>query len=833
MRDYYSNTWVKVVDLLGSSINKGLYEYDCEIRRTQYGDNRICLPYSGGKLNILKGLLKQKYIYFILTIIILFAIRGFNSLAIITGLLLILSVSFKIYFEIVKEKEVEILQNLNTSQVLVLREGIERLIEAEELVKGDIVYFRKNSFISADIRIIESKDLKVDERSITGDSFLKDKYETKVSGYVGSIGDINNMLFRGSIIKDGQGKGIVVETGNNTQLGKLLRVINTVNVKKHTMIQRVENIASKVGICLILTQVILGLILPEKLISKEAIFAYGIFSILSICTPIIILEYVKIIKGRFKDENIEIINFSTIDLVKDVKVMFLDKVGTLTKNELYVEKVYTNEEIIGANKLDVNDINVKRLLDISILCNNAKYNNDSKWSKGDMFEIAYVKFGLEKSLFKGTIESKNKRKFEMPRDTNRKLITTVNKNRKGYRANTRGNLDSILEVSTHVLVNGIERELTNEDILKIKMADMNFSREGLVTEALAYRSFNYEPSEQENIESNLVFVGLIALENPFVEGITEEIEELMGNKVLPIIFTDDNKITGEVLGRKLNLISSSEEVISGIELSYLSEEEFCKVISKTRVFCRLTPELKTKIVSLFNKDGFKVAVEGETLGDLPLVSLAQVGIVKGKASSLLKRSGDIYTNESAVKAFIKLLKENIEMDKSIVQGITIYVLVMLSQIFALNFHYLFTESILFNEYTTMVMNFLLLTPIILLNMCFGKEESSKKSIIRGALFISIPIIGIFLVKDHYEFIACALIGGISLLTTIINCRISYRSFNNGVRLLFIAIIIYGVALALIGFMTSVVYSQLLGILIGGLLLSFIVGDIIIKKWQES
>ncbi|MDZ4957189.1 cation-transporting P-type ATPase, partial [Clostridium perfringens] len=137
-----------------------------------------------------------------------------------------------------------------------------------------------------------------------------------------------------------------------------------------------------------------------------------------------------------KENEIELTNFSALDLVNDIKIMFLDKVGTITKNELYLDKLYTNEQIYISNSIEVSDINVRRLLDISILCNNAKYNNENNWSKGDMFEVAYVKYGVENSIFKATLENKNRRKFEMPRDSNKNMATTINKNRNGYRANT-------------------------------------------------------------------------------------------------------------------------------------------------------------------------------------------------------------------------------------------------------------------------------------------------------------------------------------------------------------------------------------------------------------
>lgn len=834
MQQYYERNWNDIVVLLGSNIHKGLLEYDCTLRRETYGDNIIDIGEASSSFAIIKEILKKKYIYISIIISIIFMINGLANLATINFLLLIFNIGFKLYYEIKIENKAEKLQSLNKSKVVVLREGIERLVEASELVKGDIVVLKKNSFIAADLRIIRSNGLKVDERSITGEDFIKEKYDYKIEGQVSSLGEINNMLFRGSIVKDGTGIAIVVETGNKTELGKLMASIKKENINKHNMLKKIEDTTLKLMLCLMLVEIILYLILPGRILNKKEIFMYGLFCIVNVCLPVIIILYGKTIKKSFLEEDIEIINFSAFNLVKDIKVIFLSKYGTLTKEELYFEKIYTNESIFTNRYIDIKDINIRRILDISLLANDAKYNNDNNWSKGDMYEIAYVKYCTEQRIFKSNIDGKNIRKFKIPKDTNKNVITTVNKCEKGYRANSRGSIDGILEFCTHILINGIERPLTAQDIEKIKLADLCFKREGMLTEAFAYRSFSYEPTKSENIESNLVFVGLVALENLFIEGVTEEIDRLMDNGILPIMISDDNKIVAEIIGRKIGLVSSSNEVISGVELSSLSEKELYKVISRTRVFCRLTPELKTKIISIFNEDGFNVAVEGETLGDLSVVNTAHLSIAKGKAPTLLKQCSDLYTNENGLKAFFKAIEEGLKLDESIKNAIKVYSTLVIGEIIALNFYYAFVDYRLFTAYTIVFMNFFLLTPIILLVMNYGKEElNSKKKYLRVVLFSSMPLISIFLLSEFNEFAAYMIIGGMLIVYSIVNSHLSLRSFNIGIKLLLIAILIYISGCFLIGFMGSVVYSDNLMITIAGLIFIYLIGDLIITNWQDS
>lgn len=834
MKEYYGKNWNEVVGSLGSNIDKGLLEYDCTLRREKYGDNIINLGKTDGKLAIAKGLLKKKYIYVSILIGLVFLLKGLNILALINFLLLVFNIAFKIYYEFKRKNDLDILQNLNKSKVIVLREGIERLIEASEIVKGDIVLLKKNSFVSADLRIVKSNGLKVEERSITGEDFIKEKYESKIHGQVSSLGEMNNMLFRGSFVKEGTAMGIVVQTGNDTELGKLLDIINENSYNKHTMEKKIEDIILKAMLCLILVELIIYLVLPGSGFNKQEIFMYGLFSIVNVCIPIIIFSYSKIIKKRLLKEDIDIINFSSFNLVNDVKVIFINKFGNITKNELYFDKMYTNEKIFNNREIDIKDINIRRILDISLLANDSKYNNDNNWTKGDMYEIAYVKYCTEQRMFKAIIDGENKRKFEIYKDTNKNVITTVNKSDKGYRANSRGAIDGVLEFCTHILVDGIERELNSQDIEKIKLADLCFSRESLVTEAFAYRSFSYQPSKSENIESNLVFVGLVALESLFVEDVSEDIEKLMDNGILPLIFTDDNKIVAEMLGRKIGLISSSKEVISGVELDSLSETELYKVISRTRIFCRLTPELKTKVISIFNDDGFKVAVEGETLGDLSIVKSAHFSILKGKASTLLKQCGELYVKENGLKAFFKISEEGIGLDKSIKNGIKVYSTLLVAEIVTFNWYYALVDLRLFELYTLMFMNFFLLTPVVLLVMNSGRKElNKKKAFIRGSLFSALSVLSIGLLSEFNEFAAYMIIGGMLVSYGMVNSKLSFRTFNTGVKLLLITIIIYILGGVLIGFMNSVIYSKNLAIIIGGLILIYLIGDLIITKWQDS
>ena len=831
MERYYNDNWVNVVRNLNSDVHKGLYEYECTIRREEE-NNKINLPYTRGLFKISLELLKEKDLYIYLISIVFFLVERFYIMGLIVALLMIWNIAFKLHNDFFYEKEIEILENLNTAQVLVLREGIERLVETEELVKGDIVYFRKNSIIGADIRIIDSENLKVDERGVTGDVFIKEKDSVKIDRKVSSTSEITNMLFRGSIIKDGSGKGIVVEVGSETELGKLVKIVNKKDNKKDLVIRDLETSLLKILICLVLFHLVFVLIFPGNFNNKLDLLVQGIFSIISIGAPFIIIYYNKYLKNKILyEDKIEINNSSSLKLINNIKILFINKLGNITKKALYVDKLYTNEQIYNSNKIDSEDINIRRLIDISILCNNAKYNRDSDFIKGDIFETAYIKFGFENSIYKGTLDGKNRRRFEIAISNDRNIRTTVNKNKKGYRANVRGNLENIIDACTHILINGIEREITPEDIIKIKLADLDFAKEGLVTEGFAYRNFNYEPTIQENIESNLVFVGIIALDNPFIEDVVDDFDLIMKNSILPIVFTDNDKTSANVLGKRLTLINSEDQITSGVELEGLDDEEFIKIVSKTRIYCKVSPEIKNKIISLYSNDGYEFLIEGESLVDLSIVSLSKIGVIKGKISMLLRKIGDIYTEESTVKTFFNLKRRGDELRSAINRGLFSYGSIILSYLIFLNVQYFLSKEVLMSEYNILIMNLLILPGIILLNSIYGEEIKSSKQCIRALLYIIIPVLGVFISKKDYDFIFICTISLISILEGIINFKIFKKENLKAFKLILFILIGLGIFIAINMLIFKISIDIISLIIILWLILIFFIGDFITRKWR--
>lgn len=828
MREYYQKSWMKVVELLGSNVYKGLIEYDCILRREKYGDNKVTIPNKKSlKRFLLDRIISWNSLVY-LVICIIFIIKKKYLFLFVEIMVFLLGILHTFWTSMKNKKNIELLRNLNTTDVLVLREGIERIIKSEELVIGDIVLFKKNSFISADLRIISSKDLKVDERSITGDKILKDKHEAMIDHNVASLSDISNILFKGSVIKRGSGSGVVIATGMNTHLGNLLSSLDKYELKKSSGFKEIDSNINKLNIIGILLTLILASIIPGKSIIRQEVLLSCIFISTALIYPIIYYIYEKSIVKEFEKREIYLNSIFSLRDSDEVKVVFVEKNGSITKEKAEVHKMFFNESTFSIKDVDKKNTDLLRLIDIS--CITSDIYKEIK-DENDIFGEAYIKFCDEHDFGKSRIIQENRFRFRTEINSTDSIRTTVTKNSRGFRATSRGTLDKIIPKCTSVLINGVEHFLTEEEINKIKLADLCFAREGLITEALAYRRFNYEPSKEENIESNMVLVGLIGIKPELSDEIEEDIEELFDKGVLPLVFCEDNKITAEILGRKIGLISSSKEVTSGVELSHMSEDEFYKTVSKSRIFCRLKPEQKLKIVNAFYSDGFKVAVEGETLGDLSIISMSNIGIGKSKAPKILKKICDMYTEKSSIKTLLISKKRGKEIRNSIEKAGFVFIQFILAQIFAMYAYYFIDDAILFSNKTLVVLS-LLAIPLILIVLNNTVKEESKKGIrfLHMITYIGFSIIPILPMEENTEIAVFSVLVLNMLLQIFIDFKKDIFKVSNIIYiLLYITMFIIGIVL--IYKSSSIIVNGALLAIISIFVVFYVLTIWFIRKWQ--
>ncbi|NFO13050.1 cation-transporting P-type ATPase [Clostridium botulinum] len=835
MDKYCNSTWLQVVEMLDSNIQKGLNSSECLARKEKYGSNKIELPSANRVSKNIISIFKQVHIliYLILTVL-LFVLNFNNYKLIILGLLLINTASLMVY-NIRKDKEIGFLEKLNFATATVVRDGIQQIIKAEDILIGDIVIFKKDSLIPADIRIVKANNIKVDEKNITGETFFKEKFESKISGGINSLGEMNNILFKGSVIKEGSGEGIVISIGNSTQLGRLLAMLTYASNRKNTLLNKIQKQWGKYLMYSFL--ILMCGIISINLVKQDISDLYTGFFIIG-CLPafLIIVLAVKYIFELFLKQDINIINFSTFDLINDINIMCLDKIGAITQEKMIVRKILTNNEISLSENVEYSkDINMMRILDISLLCNNSIYNVENSNCSGDLAEVAYLEYASKKKVYKSILDNQNLRILEIPMDFDKKMTTVLNRIKRWYRANSRGNLDSVLERCTHIMVDGVEKELTDEEKAKIKEFDIKFSAEGLITEAFAYRNFSYQPSTDENIESNMVFVGIIALENPLKEDIEERVNKIKDNGIIPILFTEENKISAITTAKKARLIYKNEQVVSGIELNTLNSKELKDLLNKVRVFSRINPEIKSQIIALFNKDGYKVSATGENLGDLPSLNLSNVGIAKGDPSLLVKKISDVYIKENYLDGFFKIKDYATKLNHNINRAFKgIYTLV-LTQIITLLLSSMIGVAESLDIFNILFVNIILSVPLALILLLKDGLDISRKEVVGRSLLLSgIILISTYILKDDSRYLTSLLtmsLGGI--LFTAFNSNISLRESSIERKLMMIALALSIASLGAIFMLKQVIITNNCMIILAVIVVFLLVFEILFKKWQNS
>ncbi|MCR1933868.1 cation-transporting P-type ATPase [Clostridium tepidum] len=690
MTNFYNYTWVDVVKHLNSDSYTGLLESQIDLHKKKYGVNEF---HFGKKKNIFYLILKEMIQLWFINIILCFVLFFLNKEGIYFLILIFIALIYLvsiIYVELKELKNINMLERLSVTSSRVLRGGITKNISSIDLVVGDIVRLKSGDIVPADIRIIESERLKVNEAVITGENYVVEKYSTKIEDQEISTSEMKNILFKSSTIISGEALGIVIAVGENTEAFNILSKSSEEGEEKFSLKNRITKLANKVSLIFLILTILVGCtnyVIGGNIQTVIRNSSILILSYIPVTLILIIIFSLFIITKKMKKEGIILKNISIIEKFAKASIVFINKTGAISKKNMSVKRMYTNGKFIPLNEETIKidrefkeNLNVIRLLQIGVLCNDTDFKiGEIKNVKNDYAEIALTEFAMRNGINKNSLEEENNRVFPIPYDTEKRIMTTVNKVDGNYRANIKGSLESILSKCTHIMKNGIEMEITEEDINNIKMADMEMSKESLFVLGFAYRSFNYEPSIKENLESNLVFVGIIGFDNPLKDNWEEAINLSRYLCVYPIIITEDNKLTAYYTGLKLGILRKVNQVISGVEMDNMKEEEITNNIDKIKIFSRINYKHKIKMVNNYKNKGYITVMEGVKVNDLPALKSADVGITDSN-NNLLQKFSDIVLEDWSLKNLLMSIVDCRKILQSS-KNIIMYIITVLLAIF--------------------------------------------------------------------------------------------------------------------------------------------------------
>ena len=568
-------------------------------------------------------------------------------------------------------KALESLKQLTSPSAIVKREGEIYEIEAKDLVPGDLVILEAGRQVPADIRLITSQSLKIEESALTGESVPSEKdANAKISKEV-SLGDRHNMAFTSTNVMNGRGEGIVIATGMNTEIGKIAGMLNEVEDESTPLQKRLADLGTLLSIAAIVLCVLLFLL---AVIQKRPIFEMLITAIsLAVAAvpeglPAVVTIVLALSVSRMVKVQTIVRRLPSVETLGCVNVVCSDKTGTLTQNKMTVVYGYYDGTIYSIEEFPKNT--PSDYIKGFVLCNDSVI--EGKKTLGDPTEVALLDFGLQFGYHKEQLEYQFQRKEEIPFDSDRKMMTTLHKVGGRTISYTKGSTDEILKRCTMIEERGHVRSITGKDREAILQAMEWMSKKALRVLAVAKRENDRLPIEKE-----LTFLGLVGMVDPARPEAKGAISTFKNAGVSTVMITGDHVDTAFAIAKELGIATKKEQCISGRELDQLSEEELISRLGTLRVFARVSPSHKVRIVTGLKQRGDIVAMTGDGVNDAPSLKSADIGIAMGlhgtdvakEASDLILVDDNFATIEKAIeegrgiyanikKAIIFLLSSN-------------------------------------------------------------------------------------------------------------------------------------------------------------------------------
>lgn len=618
--DWYKFNISEVSQTLNSSAD-GLSSNEVRPRLSKCGENEIFD--STDKYKVWKILLNQFSDFMIIILIIAAIVSGIVSD--LTDTIIILSIIFINAFigfiqEYRAEKAMDALKNLARSQTEVLRNKALIKINSSELVPGDVISLKSGDIIPADIRFIKVHNLKVDESTLTGESVNTEKNIEVLPETIIPIGDRANMGFKGTFVTSGRGTAFVVETGMRTELGHIAKMIqkddrNTPLQKKLAAFgKRLSLIILLICTLIFISGWLRGESLMEMLLLSISLAVAAIPEALpALVTISLALGAKKLVK-----QHVLVRKLPAVETLGSVSFICTDKTGTLTINKMTVERVF---EINKSIKLPgISDKNA--LLSAMALNSDVFKNEEDEWV-GESTELALVKYALLKNYDKTDLETSYPRIAEIPFDSARKCMSTLHQTSEGILVITKGAVEMLIQ--TPNIKNG-------DVIIELDQKVNAMSESGYRVLGYAYKLMKKLPNEliPEQVESSLTLIGFAAMIDPPRKDISEAISQCKEAGITPVMITGDHKLTASAIASNLGIISSKDDlVITGSELTKLNNEQFQLLVEKVKVYARVDPEQKLRIINALQSQNHFVAMTGDGVNDAPALKNADIGIAMG------------------------------------------------------------------------------------------------------------------------------------------------------------------------------------------------------------
>lgn len=649
MSAWYTKTKEEVLTTLGTSA-KGLSDAEAALRLKQYGANRL----EERRRKSPVKMLFQQFTETMVLILIVAALLSFflgkttEGIAIIAIVLLFGFLGFVQEYR--AEKAMAALNRMVVPKVRVRRNGGTKEMAASELVPGDILDFEAGNVIPADLRILESFNLKIQEAALTGESEAVEKVADRVNKEDVPLGDRTNMAYMGTVVTYGRGVGIAVGTGMNTELGKIANLIGTVETKKTPLqakLDKLGKLLALIGVGAAAVIFSLGILLGEEVADMFLTAVSVAVAVVPEGLPAVVTITLALGGQRMLKRNALIRKLPAVETLGSVTVICSDKTGTLTQNKMTVTVMDLPNYTVPYNPSPLQGPHTSVLdfaLAVSILCNDATLEKGSERTAsekviGDPTEVALLIAAAERGIYKEDLYDVLPRIDEVPFDSSRKRMSTVHRVKAsvpeyfGFLENsplimcTKGAADGLLKISDHIWVDGQQKALDEEWKERILNANTGLAQRGIRVLGLAFRILQKESRDAE-MERGLTFVGLAGMIDPPRIEVKEAVDQCKLAGIRPVMITGDHPLTAAAIGKELGF-AQDVNTISGEQLQTTSETALINLAERTAVYARVSPEDKLKIVGALQQRGEVVAMTGDGVNDSPALRKADIGVAMG------------------------------------------------------------------------------------------------------------------------------------------------------------------------------------------------------------
>lgn len=566
------------------------------------------------------------------------------------------------------EKSLEALKTMTAPVAKVRRDGKIITLKSTEIVPGDVVILESGNYVPADARLTHSSNLKVEESSLTGETLPVLKDEKVILREKESIGDMINMVFSSTIVVNGHGEAIVTETGMNTKVGKIAKMIITDESPETPIQKKLAQVGKSLGIgCLVICALIFVIGILKKIEPIEMFMTSVGLAVAAIPEglPAIVTIMLSIGVTKMARKNSIIRKLPAVETLGSSSVICSDKTGTLTQNKMQVVELFS---LFKSNDAQ------NQILKLSSMCTDCEIENieGKKVAVGEATEIAIVNSAIQKNIYKDELYKQNERIADIPFDSSRKMMTTIHKDGMEYKIITKGAPDVILKKCTKYYDGNRIIELSDEMRSKIENQNEIMANKALRVIGVSYKNISNIPNkiESNNIEKDLIFVGLIGMIDPPREGVKEAVATCKKAGIKTVMITGDHIATAKAIAKELGILRLKDLAITGNELDLIPQKTLEKNIMQYSVFARVSPEHKVRIVKAFQSTGAVVAMTGDGVNDAPALKNADIGIAMGKnGTDVAKNAADMVLADDNFVTIVEAVKQGRNIFENIKKAI--------------------------------------------------------------------------------------------------------------------------------------------------------------------